>query len=94
MFNYVEKQALNGMIDVLMDVVKDRSKSNVFIVNLKFALSIVIFFFLFLLLWQKMVNSMKMNIVNALWLLNILPTSHLATNIEFIKEIQVSSLAT
>jgi len=94
MFNKVEKLALDEIISVLINVVRDHSEHTMIIFDLKFALSILMFFFLFLLLWQQMVSSMKRNIINALWLLNILPTSYLAISTNFIKEIQVSSLVT
>ena len=94
MFNKVEKLALDEIISVLINVVRDHSEQAMIIFDLKFSLNILVFFFLFLLLWQQMVSSMKRNIINALWLLNILPTSYLAISTDFIKEIQASSLVT
>ncbi len=62
------------------------------VLNLKLAVYLVFIFFLFVLLWWKMVSSMKSDIAKTVCMLGILPTTHLAGNPEFIKKLNASSL--
>ena len=92
MRNGLIKYGAQKMIGKLMEVTNDWMNSNASTHKLKFALYIVFLIAIFTVLWRKMVANMKMDIINALGILNILPTSHLATNPQFIKEINTSSL--
>ena len=85
---------LTKSIDILLGIVKDSIKKNMALVNLKFIFAILSLILLFLIIWRRMANNMKMDIVKALWILNILPTTHLTSNLDFIREIKMSSLAT
>jgi len=75
-----------------MNIINDWQDQNYLIHKLKFSLYIVFLVILFAILWKKMVTNMKMDIIKALGILNILPTTHLAVNPEFIKEMNISSL--
>ena len=77
---------------IVLSVVKDFTDNQLRIHNTKFALYIIFLFFIFAFLWRKMVNNMKLDIIKALGVFNILPTLHLASSPEFISEINRSSL--
>lgn len=76
----------------LRKVLNDRISYEMVVHKLKFALYIVFLVAIFVLLWTRMVINMRMDISKALGILNVLPTSHLAANLAFIKEMNRSSL--
>ena len=86
------KHATQKIFDKLKLIADDWIASNNLAHKLKFSLYVVFLLIIFLILWEKMVTNMKMDIIKALGILNILPTTHLAMNPEFIKEMNISSL--
>ncbi len=77
---------------LLLKILKNWIDNEVMIHDLKFSLYIVCLLIIFVLLWKKMVSNMQMDIVKALGILNILPTSHLSSHPDFIKDMNKSSL--
>lgn len=61
-------------------------------INIKFSIYVIFLLVIFVYIWERMVTGMKMDIIKALGILNILPTSHLTSNPEFIKDMNKSSL--
>jgi len=78
--------------DLIMGIASDWANKEAQSHDIKFAFYIIFLFIIFSFLWQKMVANMKMDIIKALGILNILPTLHLASAPEFISEINKSSL--
>ncbi len=62
------------------------------ILKLKFALYIVFIFILFGLIWAKMASDMRTDIASTVGILGVLPTTYLASNPGFIKDLNASSL--
>ena len=60
--------------------------------SVKFAVYIIFLLIIFVCLWKQMVTNMQMDIIKALGILYILPTRHLRTHVDFIREMNRSSL--
>ncbi len=92
MRNKITKPAVQKVIETLLGIIEDWVAGHMLTHKLKFSFYIVFLLVIFVILWQKMVTNMKMDIIKALGILNILPTTHLATHPDFIKEMNISSL--
>lgn len=90
--NKYGKETYVSIYGILQNNNQDWIASETLSINLKFSIYVVLLLAIFVLLWEKMVSSMRMDIIKALGILNILPTSHLSADPEFIKEINISSL--
>jgi len=77
---------------VLREILSNWTSYQIMIHKLKFALYIVFLVVIFLILWSRMIVNMRRDIIKALGILNVLPTSHLGANLYFIKEMNHSSL--
>lgn len=86
------KTTFQSIYNLFSNLNSDWVDSENLAINLKFAIYVIFLVVIFAFVWQRMVRSMRLDIVKALGILNILPTSHLAANPEFIKEISTSSL--
>lgn len=80
------------IFDTFMQLHENWLTNNMLILNVKFSIYIIFLVIIFILLWQKMVSNMQMDIIKALGILNILPTSHLAQHPEFLVDMNKSSL--
>ncbi len=92
MFNRVVKYGVANLVEESLALCNDLVDTQEMVIKLKFALYIVFLFIIFVILWQKMVTNMKMDIVKTLGILNILPTTHLASSPELLKTLNTSSL--
>ena len=91
MINYLEK-TFEIIIKVLKDIFDDWISKEMLVHKLKFSIYVVFLFVIFVLLWKKMVSNMQMDIIKALGIISVLPTSNLKENIDFIKDINRSNL--
>ncbi len=78
--------------NIILDAIGSWSDREMQIHVIKFVIYIIFLVLIFTLMWKKMVSNMKMDIIKALGILNILPTLHFASSPEFIDEINKSSL--
>lgn len=81
-----------SMYSIMGSNYNDWITSSTLVANVKFSIYVAFLLVIFVLLWERIVSGMKMDIIKALGILNILPTSHLAANPDFIKEMNKSSL--
>jgi len=79
-------------MDLLRSILDKEIKYHKMIMDIKFSIYVVMLLVIFVIIWSKMVNNMQMDIVKALGILNILPTSHLSSNPEFMRDMNQSSL--
>ncbi len=82
----------SGVVNVFISCQDSWISYNHLACNIKFALYIVFLVIIFTYLWKQMVTNMQMDIIKALGILNILPTHHLRSHPEFIKDMNRSSL--
>ncbi len=80
------------VLNTIADCVNRWTDSISSIHTMIFIIYIIFLFVIFTLMWRKMVSNMKLDIVKALGILNILPTLHFASSPELIAEINKSSL--
>ena len=85
---YIEDKSIENLNDVLRNWTQNQSQIH----NIKFSLYITLLVIVFIFIWKRMVSNMRMDITKALGILNVLPTSHLCTNIAFIKLMNHSNL--
>ncbi len=90
--NRIIKPGTFGFMTVYYNIQKDWTNYYLSVNKLKFALYIVFMLFIFALLWNKMVANMRNDIEKTLGILNVLPTVHLSSSPDFIKELNASSL--
>ena len=80
------------IFDVMKKLLHSGVEDEMMIHNLKFSLYVICLLIIFALLWKKMVTNMQMDIIKALGILNILPTSHLGAHPDFIRDMNKSNL--
>ncbi len=92
MRNAIIRRGVILIMEKVYDTLNTWMDSERLIVRLKFSLYIILLFAIFFLLWQQMVNNMRMDIVKTLSILNILPTAYLAGHEELLKTLNTSGL--
>ena len=83
-FNYIET--------FFKEVIISYFNSIMLIENLFFSLFIILLIILFFLVWVNLLNNLKLDILKAKGVLNLIPTNYLSKDKEFLKSINNSSI--
>ncbi|MDR3548468.1 MAG: hypothetical protein P4M11_09435 [Candidatus Pacebacteria bacterium] len=92
MRNLIVRHAAMASVDKALEVLYDELDSERFSTRLKFGLYIVLLVAIFFILGRRMASNMKTDIAKTLSVINVMPTTYLASNTEMLKTLNNSGL--
>ena len=92
MTNMIILKATMNILDFYINLTDNNINSYSTKRTVIFVLNMMLLILVFMMIWCMMISNLKMEIMKALGILNVLPTSHLISNLQFIKEMNGTNL--